>query len=240
MFEGVGQVFNQLKNLSDDEDTKREELELQAACWSAAAGLQIDKVTTGCTHEIKKNCVLLQMQGVVLPIFHMLTITLRHSGQLLDADDEESWATCTHPEILDEKWNVENPKYGACLVFPEQLPQDVHELYKNYDANKVVEAWVKGVFPDKFFRILRDCTNDALSKERTCGRMVKLATAWAAKYTTTSITAPEGLQPTAEAVLSVWRGLAALASPKHGILRKKTKKTKKHMVSSTPRSRTSS
>ena len=218
MFEGVGQVYNQLKTLPADEDTKREELELRAASWSAAVALQIDKVITGDTHEIKKNCELLRMQGLVLPIVHMLTITLRHSGQVLDADDEESWATCTHPEILDEKWNVENPKYGACLVFPEQLPQDAHELYKNYDANKVVETWVKGVFPDKFFRILRDVTNDALPKERTCGRMVKLATAWAAKYTTTSIIAPEGLQATADAVLSVWRGLAALASPKHGIL----------------------
>ena len=218
MFEGVGQVWNQLKSLSADEDTKREELELRAASWSAASALQLDKVITGCTHEIKKNCVLLNMQGLVLPIFHMLTISLRHSGQVLDADDEESWATCTQPEILDEEWNIENPKYGACLVFPEQLPKDAHELYKNYDANKVIEVWVKGVFTDKFFRILRDVTNDALPKERTCGRMVKLATAWAAKYTTTSITAPEGLQATADAVLSVWRGLAALASPKHGIL----------------------
>ena len=218
MFEGVGQVYNQLKTLPADEDTKREELELRAASWSAAVALQIDKVITGDTHEIKKNCELLRMQGLVLPIIHMLTITLRHSGQVLDADDEESWATCTHPEILDEEWTVENPKFGACVVFPEQLPKDAHELYKKYDANKVIELWVKGVFPDKFFRILRDVTNDALPKERTCGRMVKLATAWAAKYTTTSISAPEGLQTTADAVLSVWRGLAALASPKHGIL----------------------
>ena len=148
MFEGVGQVFNQLKALPDDEDTKRAELELHYASWSAASALQLDKVITGDTHEIKKNCALVHMQGLVLPIMHMLTISCRHSGQLLDADDEESWATCTHPEILDEEWNVENPKYGACLVFPEQLPKDVHELYKNYDANKVIEVWVKGVFTD--------------------------------------------------------------------------------------------
>ena len=90
MFEGVGQVWNQLKCLSADEDTKREELELRAASWSAASALQIDKVITGCTHEIKKNCVLLNMQGLVLPIFHMLTISCRHCAQLLDADDEES------------------------------------------------------------------------------------------------------------------------------------------------------
>ena len=161
------QVKTALKNLTEESsETLREELELKQTLAAAATALQVRKLLVAAVPEVAKNCQLLLLQGVSIPLHHRMVISMRAAVVHLGNNEASKWVQALSVARQAE-WDPKDISFAGCMTDLAAAVQEEGDEPSAAESPLRIfqEVYPAAVFPDGFMRRLNAASVEGSAEE---------------------------------------------------------------------------